>query len=145
MNLYLFVTHDAYFIHHRSGQMHQHDKGMYPLCACKVKLIVMFRLHALFHYCNSCCYAQTNSFTNDCQSLYSQAFVLTFVTFSKSSSLNMQVYYQGAVGAFVVFDVTQSKTFDAVQMWKDDVDNKLLLPNGKHIPAVLLANKVAKR
>ena len=77
--------------------------------------------------------------------LYSQAFVPAFVTFSKSSSLNMQVYYQGAVGAFVVFDVTQSKTFEAVQMWKDDVDNKLLLPNGKHIPAVLLANKVARR
>ena len=57
----------------------------------------------------------------------------------------IQVYYQGAVGAFVVFDVTQSKTFEAVQMWKEDVDNKLLLPNGKHIPAVLLANKVTRR
>ena len=45
----------------------------------------------------------------------------------------------------MVFDVTQSKTFEAVQMWKEDVDNKLLLPNGKHIPAVLLANKVSRR
>ena len=53
-----------------------------------------------------------------------------------------QVYYQGAVGAFVVFDVTEPASFDAVQMWKEDVDNKLLLPNGQPIPAVLLANKV---
>ena len=53
-----------------------------------------------------------------------------------------QVYYQGAVGAFVVFDVTESASFDAVQVWKEDVDNKLLLPNGQPIPVVLLANKV---
>lgn len=27
-------------------------------------------------------------------------------------------------------------------MWKSDLDNKVLLPNGQPIPAVLLANKV---
>ena len=53
-----------------------------------------------------------------------------------------QVYYKEAVGAFVVFDVTRMSTFEAVQMWKTDLDNKVLLPNGKPIPAVLLANKV---
>ena len=53
-----------------------------------------------------------------------------------------QVYYKEAVGAFVVFDVTRLSTFEAVQMWKQDLDNKVLLPNGKPIPAVLLANKV---
>ena len=42
----------------------------------------------------------------------------------------------------MVFDVTESASFDAVQIWKEDVDNKLLLPNGQPIPAVLLANKV---
>ena len=54
----------------------------------------------------------------------------------------LQVYYKEAVGAFVVFDVTRLSTFEAVQMWKADLDNKVLLPNGKPIPAVLLANKV---
>ena len=54
----------------------------------------------------------------------------------------LQVYYKEAVGAFVVFDVTKLSTFFAVQMWKSDLDNKVLLPNGKPIPAVLLANKV---
>jgi Ras-related protein Rab-32 len=53
-----------------------------------------------------------------------------------------RVYYKEAVGAFVVFDVTRLSTFEAVQMWKSDLDNKVLLPNGKPIPAVLLANKV---
>lgn len=52
-----------------------------------------------------------------------------------------RVYYKEAVGAFVVFDVTRLSTFEAVQMWKADLDNKVLLPNGKAIPAVLLANK----
>ena len=56
----------------------------------------------------------------------------------------IQVYYKEAVGAFVVFDVTRLSTFEAVQMWKADLDNKVLLPNGKAIPAVLLANKVSK-
>ncbi len=41
-----------------------------------------------------------------------------------------------------MFDVTRLSTFEAVQMWKSDLDNKVLLPNGKPIPAVLLANKV---
>ncbi|XP_065898299.1 ras-related protein Rab-32-like [Dysidea avara] len=52
-----------------------------------------------------------------------------------------RVYYKEAVGAFVVFDVTRLSTFEAVQMWKSDLDNKVLLPNGQPIPAVLLANK----
>ena len=44
-----------------------------------------------------------------------------------------------------MFDVTRLSTFEAVQMWKADLDNKVLLPNGKPIPAVLLANKVSER
>ena len=56
-----------------------------------------------------------------------------------------RVYYKEAVGAFVVFDVTRLSTFEAVQMWKADLDNKVLLPNGKAIPAVLLANKVSEK
>ena len=54
----------------------------------------------------------------------------------------VQIYYKEAVGAFVVYDVTRVSTFEAVQMWKADLDNKVILPNGKSIPAVLLANKV---
>ncbi|XP_016323102.1 ras-related protein Rab-38 [Sinocyclocheilus anshuiensis] len=52
-----------------------------------------------------------------------------------------RVYYREAVGAFIVFDVTRASTFDAVLKWKDDLDLKVTLSNGKPVPAVLLANK----
>ena len=41
-----------------------------------------------------------------------------------------------------MFDVTRASTFEAVQKWKNDLDNKVTLPNGAPIPVVLLANKV---
>ena len=46
------------------------------------------------------------------------------------------------MGAFVVYDMTKPTQFDGVSLWKDDVDCKVLLPNGQHVPAVLLVNKV---
>ncbi|NXU61719.1 RAB38 protein, partial [Horornis vulcanius] len=52
-----------------------------------------------------------------------------------------RVYYREAMGAFIVFDVTRPATFEAVTKWKEDLDSKLILPNGKPVPAVLLANK----
>lgn len=52
-----------------------------------------------------------------------------------------RVYYKEAVGAFVVFDISRSSTFEAVLKWKSDLDSKVHLANGSPIPAVLLANK----
>jgi len=52
-----------------------------------------------------------------------------------------RVYYKEAVGALVVFDVTRVSTFEAVNKWKSDIDAKVVLPDGKPIPVVLLANK----
>lgn len=52
-----------------------------------------------------------------------------------------RVYYKEAVGAFIVFDVTRSNTFDSVLKWKQDLDSKVQLPDGGRIPCVLLANK----
>jgi len=46
------------------------------------------------------------------------------------------------VGAFVVYDMTEPTRFEVVSLWKDDVDCKVLLPNGQCVPAVLLVNKV---
>lgn len=53
-----------------------------------------------------------------------------------------RVYYKEAVGAFIVFDVTRSHTFDSVAKWKADLDFKVQLSDGSPIPCVLLANKV---
>lgn len=55
-----------------------------------------------------------------------------------------RVYYKEAVGAFVVFDVTRSSTFEAVKKWKADIDAKVMIPGttDQPIPVVLLANKI---
>ena len=52
-----------------------------------------------------------------------------------------RVYYKEAVGAFVVFDVTRTDTFSAVEKWKNDLDTKVLLPDGRPIPCVLVSKK----
>jgi len=52
-----------------------------------------------------------------------------------------RVYYKEAVGAFIVFDLTRASTYDAVTKWKNDLDLKVQLPDGRPVPCVLLANK----
>ncbi|CAG0897810.1 unnamed protein product [Cyprideis torosa] len=52
-----------------------------------------------------------------------------------------RVYYKEAVGCFIVFDASRTSTFEAVLKWKQDLDNKVVLPDGSSIPCVLLANK----
>jgi Ras-related protein Rab-32 len=52
-----------------------------------------------------------------------------------------RVYYKDAVGAFVVYDVSRPMTFDAVAKWKQDIDDKIKLSNGKALPVILLGNK----
>ena len=53
-----------------------------------------------------------------------------------------RVYYKEAAGAFVVFDVTRSSTYEAVKIWKKDLDSKCFMTDGSPVPAVLLGNKV---
>ena len=36
-----------------------------------------------------------------------------------------RVYYRDAVGAFIVFDMNRTSTFEAVNRWKNDLDNKV--------------------
>lgn len=52
-----------------------------------------------------------------------------------------RVYYKEAVAAIVVFDITNRKTFGAVDAWLKDVHDKLDLETGTSIPILLLANK----
>ena len=52
-----------------------------------------------------------------------------------------RVYYKEAVGAFIVFDATRSETFQAVDKWKADLDTKVLMPDGRPIPCILIGNK----
>ncbi|XP_061608248.1 ras-related protein Rab-38-like isoform X2 [Phyllopteryx taeniolatus] len=52
-----------------------------------------------------------------------------------------RVYYREATGAFIVFDMTRPSTFEAVLKWKEDLDSKLTLADGRGVATVLLANK----
>jgi len=55
-----------------------------------------------------------------------------------------RVYYKEARGAFIVFDVTRAESFEAVSKWKLDLDTKVLLPDGKPIPCILLGKQFRK-
>lgn len=52
------------------------------------------------------------------------------------------VYYQEAVAAFIVFDVTRISTFEMVKEWKKDIDEKVFTSTGENIPVMLLGNKI---
>jgi small GTP-binding protein len=52
------------------------------------------------------------------------------------------IYYQEAVAAFVVFDVTQITTFNMVSEWKKDIDLKVFTSEERPIPCWLLCNKI---
>ncbi|XP_023128677.1 ras-related protein Rab-7L1-like [Amphiprion ocellaris] len=52
-----------------------------------------------------------------------------------------RIYYKGALGCVVMFDVTSSSSFLNCLYWKRDLDDKVMLPNGDSIPCILLANK----
>ena len=41
----------------------------------------------------------------------------------------------------LVYDVSRPITFETVSKWKEEIDAKVLLPNGNPIPVVLLGNK----
>ncbi|XP_034027455.1 ras-related protein Rab-7L1-like [Thalassophryne amazonica] len=52
-----------------------------------------------------------------------------------------RLYYKGAHGCMVMFDVTNSSSFQNCRRWKQELDSKATLPNGTPIPCILLANK----
>ncbi len=52
------------------------------------------------------------------------------------------LYYQGATGAILVYDVTNRQTFDNLPIWIDE----LIMHNGNHlVPILILANKIDLR
>ena len=55
----------------------------------------------------------------------------------------MPQFYRGAAVAIVMCDVTQPLTLQSTKVWKRQVDENVLQPNGQPIPAVLLINKVS--
>ena len=62
--------------------------------------------------------------------------------------LNMpRTFYRNALGALLVYDVSEPKTYDNVKQWKQEIDEKLQKPSKNQdvpFPVVLLANKYDK-
>ncbi|XP_009325706.1 PREDICTED: ras-related protein Rab-7L1 [Pygoscelis adeliae] len=83
-------------------------------------------------------------------------FALKVVQWSESETVRLQLwdiagqerftsmtrlYYREASACIIMFDVTNISTFSNSQKWKQDLDSKLMLPDGNPVPCLLLANK----
>lgn len=53
-----------------------------------------------------------------------------------------RTYYKGASGCLVVYDITNRRSFEQAKAWKQDLDQKVYLPNCEQLPCILVANKV---
>eukprot|EP00002_Diphylleia_rotans_P018410 TRINITY_DN3565_c0_g1_i5.p1 TRINITY_DN3565_c0_g1~~TRINITY_DN3565_c0_g1_i5.p1 ORF type:complete len:173 (+),score=32.86 TRINITY_DN3565_c0_g1_i5:64-582(+) len=97
-----------------------------------------------------------NIWTSQYKSTIGVDFALKVISWSQDTTVRLQLwdiagqerfgnmtraYYKEAAGAFVVFDITRPSTFESVVIWKQDIDSKVVLPDGGPIPVVLLANK----
>lgn len=58
----------------------------------------------------------------------------------RSRHLN-RVFYNEASGCITVYDILRPSTLESVAKWKEEIDAKVQLSNGKPIPCVLFANK----
>ncbi|GFY61314.1 ras-related protein Rab-32 [Trichonephila inaurata madagascariensis] len=50
-------------------------------------------------------------------------------------------YYRHSQAAIIVFDLIRFATLDSVIKWHSDIREKVVSPNGRPIPVILLANK----
>ncbi|KAK7473803.1 hypothetical protein BaRGS_00034971 [Batillaria attramentaria] len=52
-----------------------------------------------------------------------------------------RAYYRDADGCLLVFDLANHATFRRAAQWKEDLDAKCRLPDGSHVPCLLVGNK----
>lgn len=52
-----------------------------------------------------------------------------------------RMFYQGALGAIVVLDVTKQSSLKEAAMWASDINSKVTLGKDIKFPTILLANK----
>ncbi|VDM63685.1 unnamed protein product [Angiostrongylus costaricensis] len=52
-----------------------------------------------------------------------------------------RVYYKDAHAAVIVMDSTREQTIEGACRWKADLDQKVTLVDGSHVPAILVVNK----
>lgn len=52
-----------------------------------------------------------------------------------------KIYYRETKGVVMIIDITKRTTFESLQKWKKDIDDKMKLANQNDVPAILLINK----
>ncbi|XP_059723466.1 ras-related protein Rab-7L1 [Haemorhous mexicanus] len=97
-----------------------------------------------------------DSFNRHYKSTVGVDFALKVVQWSESETVRLQLwdiagqerftsmtrlYYREASACLVLFDVTNPSTFSSSHRWKQDLDSKVVLPDGSPVPCLLLANK----
>lgn len=50
--------------------------------------------------------------------------------------------YEGSVGGILVFDVTRIESFNKIEEWKKDIDEKVRVSENRPIPCLLVGNKI---
>lgn len=99
-----------------------------------------------------------NVFSLQCRSTIGVDFALKTLDWDEYTNIRIQlwdiagqerfsnmtrIYYKDAIAAFIVFDVTSISNFNAIEVWKSDLDTKVtFLHTTENIPVVLLANKI---
>ena len=81
----------------------------------------------------------TTKFTTDGTNVLLQH--LDIAGFQRLTGLTAQ-YYQGSVGALVVFDLTSEKTLETAELWKQDIDAKCCTAQKQKIPCLLVGTKL---
>ncbi|KAH7827458.1 Rab32B2 [Monocercomonoides exilis] len=51
------------------------------------------------------------------------------------------VYYKHAIASLIVFDLARPETLETSLKWKEDINSRISLADGRSIPFMLLANK----
>jgi small GTP-binding protein len=52
-----------------------------------------------------------------------------------------KIYYKNAVGALIVYDLNERRSFDVVDNWRRDIEEKLPDDQGARIPIMMIGNK----
>ncbi len=116
-------------------------------------------MHTFIHsyinaYLHGCIHTNKQTYIHYIHSFmhtYVQAYMHTYIHFRRDLAGQdrfqglARIYYRDAVGAFVVFDMFNPKSFESAKKWKQDIDSKVFLADGAKIPVVLLGNKVCFR
>ena len=76
-----------------------------------------------------------------CQSINECKFQLWDIMGQEEARTMTRVYYRGAAGCLVMFDLTQRQSFVSVKKWKEDLDSKVRWKD-KKLPTLLVGNKV---